>query len=139
VDGTELDFWIGAWAARWGENGRGTNRISRILNGRVVFEEFEGAGRQDRLVGRSFSVYDADRRLWRQTWVDDQGSYLDFSGERVDDWFAFHRRSPEVGPANEQRMVFRDIAADSFRWTWEASEDGGASWSVRWEIDYRRT
>jgi len=138
VDGTELDFWIGSWAARWGDAGHGTNRISRILADRVVFEEFEGAGRQDRLVGRSYSVYDPGRRLWRQTWVDDHGSYLDFVGGRVDGCSSFHRRAPESGPGAEQRMVFRDIAADTFRWTWEASDDGGATWTVNWEIAYRR-
>ncbi len=35
-------------------------------------------------------------------------------------------------------MVFRDVAPASFRWTWEISEDGGASWDVRWEIAYTR-
>ena len=138
MDGTELDFWIGSWTARWDEAGRGTNRISRILADRVVFEEFEGAGKQDRLVGRSYSVYDPERHLSRQTWVDDHGSYLDFVGTDVDGWFSFHRRAPESGPRAEQRMVFRDISGEAFRWTWEASDDGGAAWAVTWEIDYRR-
>ena len=36
------------------------------------------------------------------------------------------------------RVVFRDLSADAFRWTWESSPDDGATWIVRWEIDYRR-
>jgi hypothetical protein len=59
-------------------------------------------------------------------------------GERVDGWFAFVRSAPERGPGARQRMVFRDVDADGFRWTWEASADDGISWTVRWEIDYRR-
>jgi hypothetical protein len=138
ADGTELDFWLGDWDVRWGEEGRGTNRLSRILGGRVIREEFSGGGPNGHLEGLSLSVFDADRRIWRQTWVDDQGGYLELVGDRVDGDFAFRRAAPEIGPQAEQRMVFRDVERDSFRWTWEASEDGGASWQVRWEIEYRR-
>jgi hypothetical protein len=138
MDGTELDFWLGEWDATWGDAGRGTNRLTRILGGRVVREEFCGGVPNGRLEGLSVSVYDPDRRSWRQTWVDDQGSYLDFVGDRVDGCFSFARRAPEDGPNVLQRMVFRDVRPDAFRWTWERSDDGGATWSIGWEIAYTR-
>lgn len=75
--------------------------------------------------------------MWRQTWVDDQGGYLDLVGARVNGWFAFEREAPEHGEAARQRMVFRDVQPDRLRWTWEFSPDG-ATWVVRWEIAYRR-
>jgi hypothetical protein len=138
-DGTELDFWIGTWEVSWAEGGHGTNRIDRILGDRVIHETFEEAGdAPDALHGQSWSVYDAARGLWRQTWVDDQGSYLDLVGTHVDGWFAFERAAPERAPEARQRMVFRDVDSDRFRWTWESSPDGGATWVVRWEIAYRR-
>ena len=139
-DGTELDFWLGTWDATW-DGGHGTNRVRRILRDRVILEEFDevhDAAGDDALHGRSWSVYDADRRLWRQAWVDDQGGYLDFVGGRADGWFAFERAAPERGPEARQRMVFREVAPDSFHWTWESSPDGGAAWVTRWAIDYRR-
>lgn len=139
-DGTELDFWLGEWACAW-DGGHGSNRLSRILADRVILEEFEAAPDTDgtgAMQGRSWSVFDADRRLWRQTWVDDQGSYFDLVGEAVNGFFAFVRSAPERGPAARQRMVFRDIEPDRFRWTWEFSPDDGASWVTRWEIAYRR-
>ena len=139
-DGTELDFWLGDWDLTW-EGGHGTNRLSRILRDRVILEEFEEAaesGGADALHGRSWSVFDADRGLWRQTWVDDQGGYLDLVGGRADGCFAFERAAPERGERARQRMVFRNVTADAFRWTWESSPDDGATWVVRWAIDYRR-
>lgn len=139
-DGTELDFWLGEWTCTW-EGGHGTNRLTRILGDRVILEEFEAAPDPDgtgALTGRSWSVFEPARRLWRQTWVDDQGSYFDLVGDRVDGWFAFVRAAPERGPAARQRMVFRDVTADRFRWTWESSPDDSATWVTRWEIDYRR-
>jgi hypothetical protein len=138
-DGTELDFWLGEWDVRWGDVGEGTNRLTRILGGRVIREEFSGGGANGHLEGLSLSVFDPARRLWQQTWVDDQGGYLDLVGDVVDGWFAFRRDAPEDGPSTRQRMVFRDVATTSFRWTWEISQDGGATWAVRWEIAYTRT
>jgi hypothetical protein len=138
--GTELDFWLGEWQVSW-DVGHGTNRLTRILGGRVLLEEFEEAAPADgtaALHGRSWSVFDSDRGLWRQTWVDDQGSYLDLVGEIVDGCFAFGRAAPERGPAARQRMVFRDVKADRFRWTWESSPDDGETWVTRWEIAYAR-
>jgi hypothetical protein len=47
-------------------------------------------------------------------------------------------RAPELGERARQRMVFRDVESDRFRWTWEASPDPDATWTIRWEIAYRR-
>jgi hypothetical protein len=140
IDGTELDFWLGDWAVTW-DGGHGTNRIRRVLRGWVIEEEFAEADvcvGAESLHGRSWSVFDPTRQAWRQTRVDNRGSYLELVGRRVDGWFAFERAAPERGPEARQRMVFRDLAADSFQWTWEASADGGATWAVRWAIEYRR-
>ena len=138
-DGSELDFWLGEWNATW-DGGHGTNRLTRILGEQVILEEFAGTSDDDGSVlnGRSWSVFEPARALWRQTWVDDQGSYFDLVGDRVDGWFAFVRAAPERGQHARQRMVFRDVEADRFRWTWELSLDGGASWETRWEIAYQR-
>lgn len=137
-DGTELDFWLGEWDVSW-TGGYGTNRLERILGDRVIHERFDGADDDgaNGLRGESWSVFEPERALWRQTWVDDQGGYLDLVGERVDGSFAFGRSAPERGPQARQRMVFRDVTDGSFRWTWESSPDGDA-WTVRWEIAYRR-
>ena len=37
-----------------------------------------------------------------------------------------------------KRMVFSDIAEDSFHWRWERSVDDGSSWEPLWAIDYHR-
>jgi len=136
-DGTELDFWVGDWDVTW-PGGAGTNRLTWILDGHVLHERFEGGDAESRLTGESWSVFDAERSLWRQTWVDNSGSYLDLVGQRVEAGFAFARSAPERGDSARQRMVFRDITGDRFRWTWELSLDGGATWTTLWEIGYRR-
>jgi len=139
-DGTELDFWLGEWVCTW-DGGRGTNRVERDFGGKVIHEQFHAEPDADgtgALRGESWSVFSPRRALWRQTWVDTDGSYFDLVGARVDESFAFVREAPEIGEGGRQRMVFRDVKPDRFRWTWEATLDGGATWELRWEIAYRR-
>ena len=38
----QFDFWLGEWDLTWGEDGRGTNRITLILDEQVIQEEFDG-------------------------------------------------------------------------------------------------
>ena len=135
----DLDFWIGVWDLSWPGGGRGTNRLGRILDDRVILEEFEGSDMESTLSGMSLSVYDEADRVWRQTWVDSTGSYLDLVGEAaVDGRLAFARTRLEGGIAVRYRMVWLDVTPDAFRWEWQRSVDGGLSWEVRWAIRYAR-
>lgn len=132
-----LDFWLGTWAVSWSGGGRGTNTVRRILDDRVIEESFEGHGPDGSLRGRSLSVCDMDGRWW-QTWVDSTGAYLDLAGVEVDGRLAFQRTATVDGVTQTQRMVWLDVTTDSFRWQWQRSDDAGASWTILWEIAYRR-
>src|SRR6476646_869400 len=79
----QLEFWVGEWDLTWpgnnpGETVHGTNSIRRILDGCIVEENFSG-GDAMHLRGQSVSVFGAGK--WKQTWVDNEGGYLDFVGE----------------------------------------------------------
>jgi hypothetical protein len=124
-----LDFWIGEWICTDPSDGSiGTNSVSRVLSEKVVEERFhivDSAGQE--LNGRSWSVHDPQRG-WLQTWVDDQGTYLDFTGATMAEGFVFAR--------DGQRMVFRDVDRDSFTWDWERRTDAG--WQLVWRLEYQR-
>jgi len=137
MNGSELDFWLGSWHARW-NGGEGTNTITRELDRKVVVERFEGRPSME-LTGYSVSVFDAEADLWRQTWVDDQGSYFALTGGSEGDTFVLRMSAVRGGVPVDLRMVFCEIAADSLRWLWERSTDAGATWSTAWEIAYTRT
>jgi hypothetical protein len=136
-----LDFWVGEWELSYTSNGQRTtsrNRISKILDGCVVLEEFTGApGVQ--LDGRSFSMFDVATKRWKQTWVDNNGSYLDFVGSTDGGDMVFSREAEVRGKKVTQRMVFRDVKPASLKWLWQKSEDGGKTWTTLWEIDYKRS
>lgn len=140
AESRQFDFWVGEWEATYvmgGKQGQSRNRITKVLDGCALLEEFDGAPGTP-LVGRSYSAYDRAANAWKQTWVDNQGSYLDFVGGFADGRMVLSRETMRNAKPVKQRMVFQDIQADRFKWLWQASTDGGATWTTGWEIDYRR-
>ena len=138
----QLDFWIGEWDLTWpgdkpGEVMHGTNSIKRIMDGCVVQENFS-AGESGHLRGTSVSTFDLRSGMWKQTWVDNEGGYLDFVGEFKDGNMILRRETVRHGTKIGQRMVFKNISADEMDWNWEASQDGGKTWKVNWRIHYKR-
>jgi hypothetical protein len=37
---TQFDFWLGEWDCTWAEDGKGSNRVERILDGKIIQENF---------------------------------------------------------------------------------------------------
>jgi hypothetical protein len=135
-EASQFDFWVGEWDATWGENLHGVNRVTKRW-GMVVVEEFDGRPGMA-LEGHSVSVYDVPSKQWKQTWVDNQGSYLDFTGGFADGRMTLSRSFEQNGKTVHQRMVWYDIQPKQFDWNWERSLDGGKTWEVVWKIRYVR-
>lgn len=140
-----FDFWIGSWEGSWpegdGQQGSGINSIEKILDGKVIQENFEILEGQNKgFKGTSISVYHPVRKQWKQAWADNQGGYYDFTGKIDGDKRIFQTevRELEDGKTIVQRMVFYDITANSMTWDWESSTDGGQNWTLNWKINYTR-
>jgi hypothetical protein len=139
----QFEFWVGSWEATWpgaksGEVGHGTNNITRVLDGCVVEENFS-AGDSGHLRGHSVSIFDTSAGKWKQTWVDNEGGYLDFTGEwKAGQMILWRESINPKGVKSMQRMVYKNISASEFDWSWEASSDGGKTWTVQWPIHYKR-
>lgn len=132
----EFDFWVGEWQATW-EGSGGSNTITKILNGCVIHEEFKADG-PAALIGISNSVYVSQTNQWKQTWVDNQGGYLDFIGNWDQDKMILSRTIKRDSLNIIQRMVWFNISENAFDWNWESSNDNGASWKINWKIQYKR-
>jgi hypothetical protein len=139
AESRQLDFWVGDWELTYqagGKQAKSRNRVSKVLDGCAILEEFTG-GTGTRLDGRSYSTYDRATKRWKQTWVDNTASYLDFEGATVDGNMAFVRSFTKDGKTTHQRMVFRDVKPESLTWLWQSSPDGN-TWATQWEIAYKR-
>jgi hypothetical protein len=133
----DLDFLLGTWDVTWA-GGAGTNVITKEMNGQLIHERFSDPG--SNYHGESWTMWDPQHKLWRQTWVDDQGNYMTFEGARNAEGLLLttHLNDKKTGQRFLYHMVFTEIAADSFRWIWKRSPDEGATWEVKWEIRYAR-
>lgn len=136
-EAAQFDFWVGEWELTWGEDGAGTNSIEKILDGCVILENFDGTP-TIALKGISVSSYNQRLKKRQQTWVDNQGGYLDFVGEFADGKMILSREFVKDGERIRQRMVWDNITADTLDWNWEKSVDGGETWEVLWKIHYER-
>lgn len=132
----QLDFWVGDWDLKW-DGGAGRNVVTSDLGGCVVTENFDGTPSSP-LKGTSVSIYNKRSGLWQQTWVDNQGSYLDFTGGFRDSKMVLQREAAIKDKKVLQRMVFYDIEKDTLKWNWERSADDGTTWKVMWKIEYTR-
>lgn len=141
-DDNFLDFWIGTWEVSWPEGdgqGSGINKVEKILDNTTVLESFEVlTGQSKGLKGKSLSAYSAVDNCWKQTWVDNQNTYINFTAEIVDGNPSFGTILSQHGVLVSQRMVFKDITDNSFIWDWESSSDEGMTWTSFWTIDYKR-
>lgn len=134
----QMDFWVGDWNLTW-KGGTGTNHVRSILGGCVIEENFtENDSAGTGLVGHSYSVYNQHLGKWQQTWVDNQGTYLDFAGGKVGDTVVLSRQAERKGKRFLQRMVFSNIGRDAFDWSWDRSDDDGKTWKPLWVIHYAR-
>lgn len=136
----QFDFWIGEWDLSWGDGenaGTGTNIITKTLGSCVIEENFSSDDDKP-FLGRSLSAYQPAEKKWYQTWVDNNGGYLDFVGDFKDGKMILSREAEHNGEKFLQRMVFHDISEESFVWDWEKSTDNGESWELLWQINYKR-
>ena len=137
VEARQFDFWLGDWNWTWGADGRGTNRITSILDGCVIQEEFDGSPSIP-LKGLSVSAFNTSSGKWQQTWVDNSGGYLDLVGGMEDGKMILSRTATVQGKPVMQRMVFYNVEDNELDWNWERSDDGGETWGMVWSIHYQR-
>jgi hypothetical protein len=86
----------------------------------------------------SVSVYNQQLGQWQQTWVDNNGSYLDLVGEYRDETMVLVTEQVLQGVKTRLRMVFASITADRFDWRWERAVGHGDAWALLWQIRYQR-
>ena len=132
MSAADFDFWLGSWRVNWGDDAWGTNQIRKILDDRVILEEFDGRPGTT-LRGFSLSTYDAEAGLWHQTWVDDQGLHLQFEGG----FAGAEMKLLGEREGEPYRMRWCEIRTDALTWLWERQTASGR-WETLWRLAYER-
>jgi len=135
----QFDFWIGEWDVTSNLNAgasAGRSRVERIIGQCVIFENWTG-----RLgSGKSFNAWNPDLGCWQQNWMDDSGNVTNYTdGRLVDGAMRFlAEKKDAAGNWRKHRLTFFPLGPDRVRQLGEHSEDGGATWKVDYDLDYRR-
>jgi len=137
-----LDFWAGDWNVCVAGAYAGHDRVTRILDGCAVTEEWTGA---DGLHGFGLFYYVPAQAQWKQVWVTDQAAR---PGGLKEKHLIARRGDGETRfqgeialPGGERildRTTLRRAASGAVLQTIEISRDGGDRWTTTFDSEYRR-
>lgn len=133
----QFDFWLGDWDLERSDGVRARVRVTSTHDGCVIQEDFDGTPASP-LTGRSLASFDRETGGWKQTWVDNFGSWFAFSGGLDDGRMTLTATYVNAGKTSLHRRVWSAITADSFEWSWETSDDEGKTWRTAWKFRGRR-
>ncbi|MEM6575853.1 MAG: tetratricopeptide repeat protein, partial [Pseudomonadota bacterium] len=133
----DFDFWIGNWRVTQNGQFAGENRISAIMGHCLIFEQWTSASGGE---GKSFNYYDPGQDRWRQIWVSDSGTFIEFSGEARDGgiFYTAETTNPADGAVTQHKFEFTQNVDGSVRQFWQTSTDGGSTWNTIWDGRYDR-
>jgi tetratricopeptide (TPR) repeat protein len=136
----QFDFWLGEWDVEVGGATVGASRIEKILNDCVVLENWTSA---NGYVGKSFNIYDTEKKRWQQTWVDGTGRITEYYGALKDGnlYYTSEQTTTSADGKREHvlgRMTFFNLGPDRVRQLWEQSTDEGKTWTVAFDGLYTR-
>jgi hypothetical protein len=133
----QFDFWIGDWDAFVVgklDTPVARNHVTRILDGCVLLELYEGTSG---LVGQSFSLYDASRNVWHQSWVTNRGELLTIEGGlRAGDMVLSGTDRSKEGTKRLVRGTWKSVQG-GVQETAVRSADGGKTWNPWFDLIFR--
>lgn len=133
----QFDFWLGTWEVyKYGTDTLvGHSKIESVIDSVALLENYSVASGQYQ--GKSLNKYNPATRRWEQYWVDNSGLTLFLSGGLTDGKMVLD--DVESGNAEKglNKIAWEKMNTNSVRQTWSLSQDGGRTWSVVFDGEYR--
>jgi hypothetical protein len=148
----DFDFLMGNWMIHH-------HRLKERLKGSRSWEEFEGTGSAQKILGglgnvdecvmkrgsesvygTTLRLYDPKSRQWSIYWVDSVSGTLQVPmiGEFKEDRGEFYSQEVFEGRYIFSRFIWSHITATSCQWEQAFSADGGKTWETNWIMEFER-
>jgi hypothetical protein len=149
ADARQFDFLEGEWNAicrfprpdgSWGE-GPGTLRATRVLDGCVTMEFFEGPYQGTIIKGLGLRAFNPQTSEWEHTWTDTDapGGFPVWRGRFEGGTIDLHGQwKDETGRQIRSRLTWSRITDRTAHWESHRSMDEGKTWTKHWVIDITR-
>jgi len=139
VNRRRFDFWIGEWnvETRAGQPA-GKSSVQRVSGGCGLLENWTAPNGS---TGKSLNTYNPELGQWQQFWVGQFGAVTEYrESEWHGDTLVLHATShPNAGTEVLLRLSFNPLSDGSVRQFGETSKDHGKTWTVGYELFYRRS
>lgn len=129
-----FDFWLGHWEVRRADGQlAGHNQIQLVEQGCVLHERYQTPAGYS---GQSFTLYDASRERWHQSWVDNQGALLLLAGGLRAGQMVLEGDSPTPAGAQRNRISWSQLPDGRVRQLWQVHRDG--AWQTVFDGYYQK-
>jgi len=133
-----FDFWIGEWNVK-NHAGQpvGKSRIEKMLGGCVILENWTGGTGYE---GKSLNFIDPGTGKWRQTWVDNRGGKIEFTGsfDEKGNLVYYADATDQNGKPIRRRLTFFNLADGRVRQFSQRSMDNEKTWHVEYDFTYAK-
>ena len=132
----EFDFWLGDWDSfNIADSTKDARvRVERILDGCVIHEDYQSVEGHK---GESFSIYDASRKVWHQSWVTNRGQLLIIEGHMQDGAIVLAGTDRTAsGEERRVRGIWKPVDG-GVRETAFTSTDAGKTWKPWFDLMFR--
>lgn len=110
-------------------------RVDLILGDCVLHEVHKDPGG---LEGESYSVYDASRKVWHQTWVTNRGQLLEVEGGKRGDAIVLEGSAIDAKGVDTLYRVLWKLEGKDVRETAETPTDAGKNWKPWFDLRFKR-
>ncbi|MEQ8767575.1 MAG: hypothetical protein RL885_26960 [Planctomycetota bacterium] len=149
----QFDFWVGEWeienrflqpGGEYRTDGSANARITPVLGGAAVFEQWRGEIHGRSQIGFSLRAYDPAAKIWNLLlfWpgANGIGQFGTLKGQFRHGRGEFFSEYPgQNGQIVKNRYTFSDALPESMRWDSATSKDGGQTWQTSWIMEFSRT
>jgi len=133
----QFDFWIGDWDVFDVDNLAikvARVRVEAILNRCVLHETYEGTNGHQ---GQSFSIFDASRQVWHQSWVTNDGQFLVVEGGMQAGAMILNGADRTANGKERRVRGIWKLVNEGVRESATRSTDGGVTWQPWFDLLFR--